>query len=641
MKLKKTFVKIISVLMCLSIVSPICAIEGNTVSTAGQDCIDLIKECEGFSQYKYWDYSQWTIGYGTGVAADEYPDGITEAEAEKLLRNVLSKYEGYVNAFANEYGIELTQNQFDALVSLSYNMGNIWSVYDDFDLKSYLIDGSENHSFLEIAQGFGEWRKAGGEVLQGLVNRRADETALFLSDRTNNSEIWRVNTQSGINLRSDAGANNEKTGFLPMNTIYEVTEKKTYNGALWGKTVVDGEEHWGVLEYSKYIVGGPIDYEGGETSSNEKSEKWVITSERGVNLREGPGLEYESLAVLDYTTEFTVTQTVESEEHIWGKTKYNDKTGWVALTYAEPVGDKKFETISFEGIYISSPPDKTKYKEGEMLDLKGIEVKAKYSDGSTKTVTDFTIDGFKSISGEHEVVVTYMEKTASFTVKVSPKKIIKLEIESLPEQVIYKEDEELNTKGLAVKAIYDNETEELLKDDEYKISGYDGSPGVKKVSVKYEAFEVRFEVEVTEKQMTGLQITTPPDKLKYIVGQRLDLSGMQVHAFFDNGSKSPIAEYSTSGYNPNKEGIQEVTIGYNGFYTTFEVKVGQPDIYEMPGDLNADETRDIFDLILMNRLVFEGRTEFSAERFYLADVNGDGNYDENDIEALSRIVSEQ
>ena len=51
--------------------------------------------------------------------------------------------------------------------------------------------------------------------------------------------------------------------------------------------------------------------------------------------------------------------------------------------------------------------------------------------------------------------------------------------------------------------------------------------------------------------------------------------------------------------------------------------------------------RDIFDLVLLNRLVFEGRGEFPSERVYLADINGDGYYDIKDIEALSRIVSEQ
>ncbi|MDE5916770.1 MAG: lysozyme, partial [Oscillospiraceae bacterium] len=148
-----------------------------------EDCIELIKTAEGFSRYKYWDYSQWTIGYGTGVSADEYPDGITEAEAEELLYDAVVRYEGYVNNFADRYDVSLKQNQFDALVSLTYNMGNIWSAYDTFDLKTYVINGSENYSFLDIAKGFGEWRVAGGSVIQGLVTRRQEETKLFLSDR--------------------------------------------------------------------------------------------------------------------------------------------------------------------------------------------------------------------------------------------------------------------------------------------------------------------------------------------------------------------------------------------------------------------------------------------------------------------------
>ena len=83
------------------------------------------------------------------------------------------------------------------------------------------------------------------------------------------------------------------------------------------------------------------------------------------------------------------------------------------------------------------------------------------------------------------------------------------------------------------------------------------------------------------------------------------------------------------------------TIGYNGFYKSFEITVSEPDMYELPGDLNGDGVRDIFDLVLLNRFVFEGRGEFPSERVYLADINGDGYYDIKDIEALSRIVSEQ
>lgn len=639
MRAGKLCIKAVSFLLSAAMLMPFCCVKAGSAMKAGQDCIDLIKAAEGFSQYKYWDYSQWTIGYGTGVGADEYPDGISEEEAEKLLKDAVKTYEGYVNKFADKYDIELKQNQFDALVSLSYNMGNIWSVYDDFDLKNYLIDGSEKHSFLEIAKGFGEWRTAGGSVLQGLVNRREEETKLFLSDRTNSrSEIWRVNTESGINLRTNAGTTADKSGFMAYNTIYEVTEKKMCDGSLWGKTYSDGKEQWCVLDFSKYMVGGPIDYEGGGESTG-KSEKWSVTSKNGVNLREGPGLGYDSLCVLDYKTEFNVTMTVEADEHIWGKTKYNNRDGWIALTYAERVSEQEFEAAVLTGIYIKSEPDKTKYNEGDMLSLAGIEVMAKYSDGTEKAVTDFTIDGYQPTAGEYDVVVTYMEKTAKFKVTVSEKKLKSIEIKSPPIKTVYKQGEELDTTGMAVEAVYDNGSREEITD--YKISGFDSTAGTKTIEVDYKSFKDYFIVEVSEKQMIRLVVTKLPDKTEYIIGQQLDLSGMIVYAYFDNGSKNQVTAYSFDGYNPQLEGIQTITIAYNGFRQSFEVNVREPDMYELPGDVNDDGVRDIFDLVLLNRFINEGRMEFSSDRAYLADINGDGNYDVKDIEALSRIVSEQ
>ncbi|MCI7805501.1 MAG: bacterial Ig-like domain-containing protein [Oscillospiraceae bacterium] len=639
MKARKICIRAMSLLLSAAMLMPLFCVKAGNAMKAGQDCIDLIKEAEGFSQYKYWDYSQWTIGYGTGVGADEYPDGITEEEAEQLLKDALGTYEGYVNKFADKYDIELKQNQFDALVSLSYNMGNIWSAYDDFDLKNYLIDGSEKHSFLEIAKGFGEWRKAGGSVLQGLVNRREEETKLFLSDRTDSdSEIWRVNTESGINLREDAGTSAEKSGFLMYNTIYEVTEKKMCDGSLWGKTYADGKEQWCVLDFSKYMVGGPIDYEGGSENTG-KSEKWRITSENGVNLREGPGLGYKSLDVLDYKTEFSVTNTVEADEHIWGKTRYNNKDGWVALTYAERVSDQEFEAAVLTGIYLKSEPEKKKYNEGDMLSLEGIEVVAKYSDGTEKTVTDFTVDGYEPTAGEHEVVITYMEKTAKFKVTVSKKQLKKIEITTPPTKTVYKQGEELDTTGMVVEAVYDNDSREEIID--YAVGELDSTAGTKTIQVEYKDFKAYFVVEVTEKQMTKLAITRLPDKTEYVLGQQLDLTGMIVYAYFDNGSKNQITAYSFDGYNPQIEGVQTITIAYNGFRQSFDVTVSEPDMYELPGDVNDDGVRDIFDLVLLNRFINEGREEFPSDRVYLADINGDGLYDQKDLDALSRIVSEQ
>lgn len=636
--MKKLFMRTISLLLAAAMILPVFAVNAEGDMRAGQECIDLIKKVEGFSQYKYWDYSQWTIGYGTGVGADDYPDGITEEEAERLLRNALGTYEGYVNKFARNNDIQLKQNQFDALVSLSYNMGNIWSAYDEFDLKTYLISGSEKHSFLEIAKAFGEWRVAGGNVLQGLVSRREDETRLFLSDRTDSgAEVWRVNTESGINLRSSAGTNSEKTGFLPMNTIYEITEKKMVDGSLWGKTNADGKEQWGILDFSKYMVGGPLDYT--DTGQTGKSEKWRITSKNGVNLRNGPGMAYDVLDILGYKTEFSVTSVVEADEHTWGKTTLNGKTGWVALDYAEKVSGEQFETAVLTEIYLKSKPEKTIYSEGEMLSLDGMEVIAKYSDNTEKAVTDFTVDGFSASPGEHKVVITYMEKKAEFTVKVVAKKLIGIEVTQLPVRTEYKQGEDFDPSGMIVEAIFDNKAREPVSD--YTISGYDSNAGTKTIEVQYENYRDSFTVEVREKQMTHISVTRLPKKTEYVLGQQLDLSGISVFAYFDNGTQESVTAYSFDGYNPQTEGEQTITIGYNGFSDSFNVTVRKPDIAELPGDLDGNGTREVFDLVLLNRLVKECIIEFPAERMYLADINGDGKFDLMDVEALSRIVSEQ
>lgn len=658
MKIKSLLVKkILCVVTCAAVVLPLMIINASAQMSASQECLDLIKEIEGFSQYKYWDYSQWTIGYGTGCGSDEYPNGITESQAEELLTDALGTYEAYVNNFADKYDINLKQNQFDALVSMTYNLGNIWGVYDEFDLKSYLIDGSENHSFLEIAKAFGEWRKAGGEVLQGLVNRRQMETELFLSDRTDyQSEVWRVNSDDGINLREKPDVSSEKTGFMVMNTIFEITEKQTSgDGMLWGKTVYEGKEQWCSLDYSKYMVGGPLDFEetncgndsgnsnsGNNTNINENvSETWKITSESGVKIRKGPGLNYDQIGHIKCGNKIKVTATAECDGYLWGKTSYDGIDGWCTLDFAERVGEQELEGAALQSIYISSKPDKLTYNEGEALDLTGIEVTGVYSDGSKKIVTDIVLSGYEPVAGTHTVTVTYMEKTASFRVTVNEKQLSAIKLESGPEKTIYKMDEGFSPKGIKLVGIYDNNTQEEITDYYLNnIKGFSATAGVKTIEIEYGGFKEYFRIEVSEKSVEKIEINKLPDKLEYIVGQELDTSGMEVLAYYDNNTSEKITGYSVSGFNSQIEGTQEIKVGYNNIYVSFEVSVSQPDIFSLPGDIDGSGARDIFDLIILNRYI-DGIYTDLGDREYLADVDGNGIVNKADIEALSRIVSEQ
>ena len=139
--------------------------------------IDLICNFEGKRLTAYDDgVGVWTIGFGTTV----YPNGIkvmkgdtcTEAQAKTYMAHDLKKFEATVNKAVT---VQLNQNQFDALVSLAYNIGtNAFS-------KSTLVKKLNANDIRGAADQFDVWVNAGGKRMQGLVNRRAREKALFIS----------------------------------------------------------------------------------------------------------------------------------------------------------------------------------------------------------------------------------------------------------------------------------------------------------------------------------------------------------------------------------------------------------------------------------------------------------------------------
>lgn len=138
--------------------------------------VDAIREHEGLSLVAYLDsVGVWTIGYG-----DTGPDvvkglTITKAQAEERLRKRLVEFEGYVNRAVK---VKLTQNQFDALVSLVYNIGPT-----NFN-NSTLLRKLNAGDYAGAADQFLVWNKGRVEgklqVIDGLTNRRKKERQLFL-----------------------------------------------------------------------------------------------------------------------------------------------------------------------------------------------------------------------------------------------------------------------------------------------------------------------------------------------------------------------------------------------------------------------------------------------------------------------------
>lgn len=157
--------------------------------------VELIKSFEGCHLTSYQCPSGvWTIGYGhtAGVCKGM---SITQEKADEYLKADLAKYEKYVV----NTGLKLNQNQFDALVSFTYNCGN-------GNLKTLI----KNRTLDEIAEAMLLYNKSRGKVLSGLVRRRASERALFLTEVEEVSSEGEKENMEGIRAYSKEKNGNEK-----------------------------------------------------------------------------------------------------------------------------------------------------------------------------------------------------------------------------------------------------------------------------------------------------------------------------------------------------------------------------------------------------------------------------------------------
>jgi lysozyme len=151
--------------------------------------IQMIKHHEGVRFKPYQCPAKlWTVGVGHVIDPNHgkltveqrkalpTPDGwdrkLSEDEVNGILRRDLDRFERGVEKFCP---VALTQGEFDALVSFSFNVG--LGTLQRSTLRQKLLRGDKEGAAEELLK----YCMAGGKVLKGLLNRRNDEKALFLS----------------------------------------------------------------------------------------------------------------------------------------------------------------------------------------------------------------------------------------------------------------------------------------------------------------------------------------------------------------------------------------------------------------------------------------------------------------------------
>lgn len=144
----------------------------------------LIAEFEGLRLSPYYATEEEkrkgivTIGYGN----TSYPNGtkvkitdakISEVEAFEMLKIVSDNFASKVFALIKK---DITQNQFNAVVSLAYNIG-----IGNFGKSTLLKLVNINPNDAMISKEFLKWKQQSGKVLNGLTTRRIKESALYYS----------------------------------------------------------------------------------------------------------------------------------------------------------------------------------------------------------------------------------------------------------------------------------------------------------------------------------------------------------------------------------------------------------------------------------------------------------------------------
>lgn len=228
-----------------------------------QNGINLIKQFEGCALVSYkCPANVWTIGVGHTGKVDGKSIGfnmkITQAKADSLLKEDLKRFEDYVN----KTKLNLNQNQFDALVSFTFNCG-------PGNLQKLIKD----RTITEIGEAITKYDKAGGKTLAGLTKRRKAEKELFLKpiiekitqiikqeskqevkeqpkqEAKQNGLPYDVKTKCELNIRTAAGTNYPIIRTVKKGTKLTVWAILTSGGKKWGK---NGKE-WYCLDYCEEI----------------------------------------------------------------------------------------------------------------------------------------------------------------------------------------------------------------------------------------------------------------------------------------------------------------------------------------------------------------------------------------------------
>ncbi len=222
-------------------------------------------------------------------------------------------------------------------------------------------------------------------------------------------------------------------------------------------------------------------------------------------------------------------------------------------------------------------PKKIAYVQGDTFDPSGMQLRAYYADDSSALVTSgwsISVD-LNTTMGDCPVVVTYGGKSVQFMVTVKAPDIQAVNILKAPSRVSYIEGDTIDLTGLVLSVNLSNgKTEKIAYPHDAISCKYDFSEaGEKTVTVTYLDYECTFKVKVSAAELEKLTVQTMPVKLYYLVGEKLDTTGMVLLAEYKNNIQKKITSGYTCEYDFSVPGDAKVTVTFEKQEVSFFVTV--------------------------------------------------------------------
>ena len=516
---------------------------GATASTMdiSEEFLTLLKGYEGFRPKPYWDYSQYSIGYGSYCPPNmvEYytQNPLTEAQATEMLVKELQSHINQVRNFLSKNSITVNQHQFDALVSFTYNCGGAWTRdYEGYFHKAVLSGDVGN----ALIYGMCLWSSAGGDYI--LISRRMSEANMYINgvyergypsnfkyvflDGAGGTPRYKIHGYDA-NL---AGAvvtdfKSVPTGLDAEGNVVEYEFEGWYTAREGGTKVevLDDSLQPGAVLYARWKLpeGETVVIPEAETGVKIK----VTVTDDDVNIRSGPGTYYESLGQVDAGTELTITLTGTSRGMLFGRFD----GGWISLQYtnyneAIAAALPRWGTVTADAVNIRSSAGTS----GSIVGQKntGDEVQILEWTHSGDLMWGRTTEGWICLQYVRWSPEDYHGAAVSAT------------LGSLPDKTRYILGEpELDLTGGTLNVTFTDGTVLPLPMNKMEVTGFDTSAiGTNTLTVTYGEFSVTFEVSVTKatvvfKNYDGTVVTSG----EYAYGETVIIPDAPVGPSDENG----------------------------------------------------------------------------------------------------------